>query len=129
MRNSMHPVAVAVWGVFIAGVVALELADPAMEHTRWWVAAAVYFVVAEAIGGIRRHRGDMLSEAMWTVSAGKWGRRVFTASWGLYFAERLWMLGAPGDFPTLPIWLPWLTLVLGFAVWLVTHLYTEGADA
>ncbi len=127
--RTMHPVAIAVWSVFIAFVVALELLDPGMEHTRWWVGAAVYFAIAEAIGGIRRHRGDMLSEAMWAISAGKWGRRVFTGSFGLYFAQRLYMLGAPGDFPQLPIWLPWLTLIVGFAVWIATHFYTEGRAA
>lgn len=125
----MHPVAVGVWAVFIAGILALEWFDPAMQHVGWWAAAVGYFALFEAIGGIRRHRGDMLSEGMWEFSSGKWGARAFTASFGIYFAERLYMLGAPEAFGTLPLWLPRATLLTGFGVWIAVHFYTEGRDA
>ena len=122
---SMHPIAAVVWSIFLAGVCALEWTDPTMQHVGWWLAAVGYFVLFAAIGGLRRRRGDMLSEGMWTFSSGKWGARVFTSAFGLYFAERLYMLGGFD----LPERLPRATLVAGFAVWIVVHFYTEGRDA
>lgn len=125
----MHPVAIVVWSIFIAGVASLEWLDPEMAHPQLWVGVFGYFALFETIAGIRRRRGDMLSEGMWTFSSGKWGARVFTASFGLYFAQRLYMLGAPADWPGLPGWLPRVTLLAGFGVWYVVHMWTEGRKA
>mgnify|MGYP006908222462 CR=1 FL=1 len=123
----MHPAFLAIWLLFLAYVFALELVvDPTMQRPGLWIAAVVWFVVAETVGGIRRHRGDMLSEAVWTFNDGKWGRRVFAGALGIYFALRLFMLGGFGG---LPYWLPRATLVTGFGVWLTVHFWSRGASA
>jgi hypothetical protein len=122
----MHPVAAVVWSVFTAYIAVLEWTDPWMQHTEWWLVALLYFAVFELVGGLRRHRGDMYSEALWTFASGKWGAKAFAASFAFYFAERLYMLGAPEGFWLLPMWLPRATLVVGFGVWLVVHVWTDG---
>ncbi len=124
--TTMYPAFLALWLAFFAYVLALEfVVDPTMQRASLWFIAAGWFVVAEAIGGIRRRRGDMLSEAVWVFNDGKWGRRVFAGALGLYFAERLYMLG---DFGGLPYWLPRATLVAGFGVWLTVHFWSRGVD-
>ncbi len=125
----IHPAAAAIWSAFIAGIIIAEWIDPLMVHTKLWVGLVIYFAVFETIGAIRRHRGDMLSEGMWAFSSGKWGARVFTASFGLYFAQRLYMLGAPSSFVDLPMWLPRMTLIIGFAIYIVVHMWSEGRYA
>lgn len=120
----MHPVFLGVWITFFLYLMVLEfVVDPLQQNMVLWLVALGYFVLFEAVGGIRRRRGDTLSETVWTFNDGKFGRAIFAGFIGVYLASRLYMVGG---FEGLPHWFPRASLVTGLCAWLVVHFYTRG---
>ena len=116
---AMHPGYVAWWVVLVAGMLTADV----LRAPGWvWLALFGVFGLVEGIAGVRKKRGDMFSELMWTLRAAGPNTRGIAWSVAIYLPMRFFMIGVPW----VPYWLPRLVLAVGVAFWLVPHFKNFG---